>query len=309
MLRVMTYNVRYFGQSFAGAGSSQRSMRLICKAIAGLRELPDIICFQEIEQRSLRSHFSHESNFPGETQFDGLQRTLEHALEQENKTMKYQGLYFPAHAYRIGKLSLFTMGLGILVSPHFHIESHNSGEPKDVTFRRIQSLANLKQSRICAHVRLRSPKDLTFDIFNTHLSLPAFATRQFWQHYPAVGYGRNQQKEVSHLAKFIQGTAQSDRYFIVGDLNAAPGTPSYKKLLMDTGAEDPFCSHLNVTEAELMKGWPTAGFLNLKMRLDHILVGPGITCHDLEDCHPFTELGRWSGLSDHVPLLGRFIAK
>jgi len=305
----MTYNVRYFGQSLAGAGSSQRSMRRICKAIADLQQLPDIICFQEIEQRSLRSYFSHDINFPGETQFDGLQRTLDQVLELKNKTMKYQGLYFPAHAYRIGKISLFTMGLGILVSPHFYIESHNSSEPKDVTFRRIQAFANLKQSRICAHVRLRSPENLTFDIFNTHLSLPAFATRQFWQHYPAVGYGANQQKEVSHLAEFVQSKVQSDRYFIVGDLNAAPTTPSYNQLLADTGAKDSFCTHLNVSESELMKCWPTAGFLNLKMRLDHILVGPGITCHDLEDCHSFTEPGHWSGLSDHVPLVGRFIAK
>ena len=301
--------MRYFGQSFRGAGSSQRSMRLICEAIAGLKQLPDVICFQEIEQRSLRSHFSHNPKYPHETQFSCLQRMLDETLERTGNPMKYQGLYYPAHAYRIGGLSLFTMGLGILVSPQLNIEAHNSSDPQDVTFRRLRSFAKLKQSRICAHVRLRSPENLTFEIFNTHLSLPAFATRQFWQHYPAVGYGRNQQREVSQLAAFINKTAESDRYFILGDFNAAPSTPSYTKLLQDTGAKDPFCSYLNVSESELMHQFPTAGFLNLRMRLDHILIGPGISCHDLDDCHPFTEQGLWTGLSDHVPLLGRFIAK
>lgn len=305
----MTYNVRYFGQGFRGAGSSQRSIHRICDAISGLDQLPDVICFQEIEQRSLRSFFSHDKRYPQETQFSGLQRILDETLQRQGKAIRYQGLYYPAHAYRVGKMPLFTMGLGILISPKFHIEAHNASAPHDVTFRRIAALAKLKQSRVCAYVRIRSPDNVSFEFFNSHLSLPAFATRQFWQNFPAVGYGENQQREVSQLAQFINQTAQSDRFFILGDFNAAPSTPSYRLLLAGTGTEDPFCNHLGLSETELMTRWPTAGFMNLKMRLDHILIGPGIRCDDLQGSHPFTELGLWSGLSDHVPLLGRFRTK
>ena len=302
----MTFNVRYFGQTLKGAGSTRRSIREICSAIAQLEELPDVICFQEIETRSLRSFFSHKRGEPEETQFEALMQTLVSSFVEAGKFAQYEGLYFPAHTYAVGKTNLFTMGLGIVVSRRFVIEAHNSQYPQDVTHRRISALAKLKQSRICAHVRIRDENGVSYDLFNTHLSLPAFATKAFWTKYPGVGFGENQKREISQVADFINSQKISDRFVLVGDFNAIPGTPAYDLLFERLRLTDPFCTELALSPADLGSSWPTAGFMNLRMRLDHIFMGEGLVCVDLADCHPFTTSGRWTGLSDHVPLLGRF---
>ena len=62
-LRILSYNVRYFGHSTRGLASTRTSMRRIAEAIAALRPLPAIACLQEVETRSIRSTLAH----PGET--------------------------------------------------------------------------------------------------------------------------------------------------------------------------------------------------------------------------------------------------
>ena len=272
-------------------------MQQICSAIASLDDLPDVICFQEIETRSLRSFLSHHRHQPTETQFEALMQTLVSALLEHNKQAQYQGLYFPAHTYALGKMKLFSMGLGILVADRFKIESHNAQKPEDVTHRRIRALAKLKQSRICAHVRITDEEGMSYDLFNTHLSLPAFASKVFWTNYPGVGHGENQQMEVRQVTDFINDQKTSERFVVVGDFNAIPGTPVYELLIQNC-----------LCPEDLGARWPTAGFMNLRMRLDHIFMGQGLRCEDLDDCHPFNASGHWTGLSDHVPLLARFYA-
>ena len=302
----MTFNVRYFGQYLKGAGSTRHSMRAICSAIAELDESPDIICLQEVETRSLRSFFSRDPQQPKATQFEGVMQTLASSLLAAKRDTEYQGFYFPAHAYALGPTNLYSMGLAMLVSKRFVVERENSASPQDVTHRRIRALAKLKQSRICAHVKIRDADGTEYDLFNTHLSLPAFASKVFWSKYPGVGFGENQKIEVEQVADFIQSRKSSERFVILGDFNASPGTPAYDIILQRLSLTDPFCDQLSMSPADLSSHWPTAGFLNLRMRLDHIFMGSGLRCVDLEDCHPFTTAGRWTGLSDHVPLLARF---
>jgi len=304
----MTFNVRYFGHAFHGAGSSRKSIDAICEAIVSLSDIPDAICFQEIETRSIRSRMSQSRTRPKETQFEALMEMFATKLVQHKKRAEYHGVYFPAHAYSVGSVNLFTMGLGILVSNRFKIESHNAIEPCDVTHRRIAALARLKQSRICAHVRLLDSEGLSYDLFNTHLSLPAFASKGFWSRYPGVGFGENQKIEMAQVADYIVRRKASDRFLLVGDFNTPPNTPAYEYLCQKLNVVDPFCGTENSASRASVRNWPTAGFMNLRLRLDHIFMGSGLRCVDLEDCHAFDVKGRWTGLSDHVPLLGRFSA-
>ena len=55
-----------------------------------------------------------------------------------------------------------------------------------------------------------------------------------------------------------------------------------------------------------LRRWPTAGFLNLRMHLDHIFSGAALSWLDFEDSAPFgVREAKFHGLSDHVPLIGR----
>ena len=45
-VRVMTYNVRYFGHGTRGLASTATAMERIAAAVASLDPLADVICFQ-----------------------------------------------------------------------------------------------------------------------------------------------------------------------------------------------------------------------------------------------------------------------
>jgi hypothetical protein len=57
------------------------------------------------------------------------------------------------------------------------------------------------------------------------------------------------------------------------------------------------------------RAFPTAGFMNLKMHIDHLYASPAIDWLDLEGTSAFGERGDFDGLSDHVPLIARFDLK
>ncbi len=71
-LRVLSYNVRYFGHSTRGIASTRNAMRRIAGAIAALHPLPDIVCLQEVETASIRSTVAHRRSHPEETQLTRL---------------------------------------------------------------------------------------------------------------------------------------------------------------------------------------------------------------------------------------------
>src|SRR5690349_3130125 len=84
-LRVMTYNVRYFGHGTRGLASTKRSMHGIANAIAQLDPLPDIVCLQEVETASVRANLAHWRQSPDDTQLSRLMRVLHEALAAAGK--------------------------------------------------------------------------------------------------------------------------------------------------------------------------------------------------------------------------------
>jgi len=305
-LRVLSYNVRYFGHTTRGIASTRSAMKRIACAIASLHPLPDIVCLQEVETSSLRSTVAHRRSDPEETQLTRLMIMLEEALKAEGKREGYDAYYFPAHAYRIGqKTQIYTTGLAILTHRDFAVHHHNSELPADITYRRIHAVRRLKQTRICAHIRFKDRNGHALDVFNTHLSLPTALSRNFWTRPERMGHGQNQMEEAKNLIRFVEAQRRSDRFFIAGDFNSLPGSPVYQYLVAQQGYRDPFAQLYHMTDDELRK-WPTAGFMRLRMHLDHIFTGPALRWIDFDETHAFGDRSaRFHGLSDHVPLIGR----
>src|SRR5205085_1343261 len=48
-LRILSYNVRYFGHALRGLASTRGSKRAIADALSSLEPAADIICLQEVE--------------------------------------------------------------------------------------------------------------------------------------------------------------------------------------------------------------------------------------------------------------------
>ncbi len=306
----MTYNVRYFGHVAPMRGAASRRIAIdgITDAIAKLDTLPDVICLQEVETRSLRSTLSHTPSHMGETQIEAFMKRFDWALHHADRYHRYRPHYFPAHTYRLGKAHIYTTGLAVLVRDDDRVIAAVGGHG-EITHRRAGPSARWKQSRICAHVRVATSDGWDVDIFNTHLSLPAFFSKDFYRIPGRMGYGKNQSREIAALASFVEENKSSDRYLIVGDFNSLPGSPVYDQIQDVLHVRDPFPEVLGSSVDALRTAWPTAGFLRYRMRLDHIFAGPGLRWLDFEDTHPFGAPGPWDGLSDHVPIVGRFAAK
>jgi endonuclease/exonuclease/phosphatase family metal-dependent hydrolase len=303
-MRVVTYNVRYFGHGTRGLASTKKAMEKIAGALAGLDPLADIICLQEVETTSLRSNLAHPSP-DGETQLERLMVMLHEALKAANKRDVYEAYYFPAHTYRFSVTPLYTTGLVIIAHRDFHVSHHNAGEPHDVTFRKIHPVKRLKQTRICAHLRVSHDSGTDLDIFNTHLSLPTTFSREFWFEPKRMGWGPNQVEEAKNVVRFVQNERKSERFVLMGDFNALPGSPVYRTLVQ-SGLWDAFAAHHDLDE-DALSNWPTAGFMNLRMHIDHVFSGRGLSWHGFDDTHRFGQRGgRFRGLSDHVPILGSF---
>jgi endonuclease/exonuclease/phosphatase family metal-dependent hydrolase len=305
-LRILSYNVRYFGHGLKGLASTGSAMKRIAETIATLDPLPDLICLQEVETDSLRSTIAHKKGHPQETQLERLMGMFTSALVAAGKPDGYEAYYFPAHNYRISqKTSIYTTGLAILAHRDFAVDRHNAEAPEDITHRRIHAIRRLKQTRICAHLRFTHRSGHTIDVFNTHLSLPTTLSRAFWTGTSRMGWGPNQLMEARNLLRFIERERQSDRFVVVGDFNSLPGSPVYRCLTEEGGLRDPF-AELHRLSAEELCHWPTAGFMNLRMHLDHVFSGPDLHWIDFEGSLPFGQrIASFYGLSDHVPLIGR----
>lgn len=305
----MTYNVRYFAHVAAvkGLHSTRKGMRLIGGAIAALTELPHVVCLQEVETRSLRSGPSHDRRRDGQTQLEAFMAALDDALEAADRPERYTGHYFPAHQYRVGRARIYTTGLAVLVRDGLSVDGTQELEPFDITHRRYRLTAKLKQSRVCAHVRVLDEGGTPFDIFNTHLSLPSLLSKRVWAGDGRMGWGENQLAEVDALADFVGSRADNGRFLLMGDFNALPGSPVYERVQANLGVHDAFSEAMGLPPEQLRSKWPTCGFLHLRMRLDHVFVGGGLGGVSFDGTHPFGDpRGHWHGLSDHVPILGAF---
>ena len=153
-------------------------------------------------------------------------------------------------------------------------------------------------------MRLTDARGRPFHIFNTHLSLPTPFAREFWSAKDKMGYGVNQINEAKRLCTFIQNHAGREPFIVCGDFNSPPGSPVYRWLRDEAGlisAQET----LGVINPTHPRGFPTAGLMRLRMHLDHLFSNDRVQWRDLDETAPFGR-GRFHGLSDHVPLIGRF---
>ena len=302
-LRVMTYNVRYFGHATRGLASTDAAIARIAGQLARLDPPADLVCLQEVETQSLRSSTIARRWHPDETQLDRLMTELHAALATLHKKTRYTAYYFPAHQYRLTtSTNIYTTGLAVLARDAFKVNHHNAEKPHDITFRR--GVKNLKQTRICAHVAFEF-EGRTIDVFNTHLSLPGLFYKEFWTNEARMGFGPNQLEEVKTLATFVEREKRGRSFIVAGDFNSLPGSPVDKYLQQERGFVDAFAKVQRFGPKE-SRAWPTAGFLNLRMHLDHVYSSEDIEWLDFEESHPFgARAGRFAGLSDHVPLIAR----
>src|SRR6185436_7142547 len=135
-VRIITYNVRYFGHGTRGLASTQKAMDRIAEAFATLDPLADIICLQEVETTSLRSNVAHPAP-DGATQLERLMSKLHVALLKAGKRDAYEAYYFPAHAYKVSVTPLYTTGLAVIAHRDFYVAHHNAVQPHDITYRHI----------------------------------------------------------------------------------------------------------------------------------------------------------------------------
>jgi endonuclease/exonuclease/phosphatase family metal-dependent hydrolase len=305
-VRILSYNVRYFGHATRGIASTRKAMQRIADAIASLEPLADIVCLQEVETASIRSNVAHRRENKEETQLSRFMTMLRETLAARKLPDEYEAYYFPAHAYRLSKEThVYTTGLAVLAHRDFTVDHHNAKEPADITSRKLHPIKGLKQTRICAHIRFRYRGGQTVDVFNTHLSLPTTFSRAFWTGERRMGYGPNQLVEAKNVISFVEKNRSSDRFLLTGDFNALPGSPVYEHFVNEAGYSDAFGT-LYKMSAEELRLWPTAGFMRLRMHLDHVFTGRGLKWLDFEGTHPFGDReSKFFGLSDHMPMIGR----
>jgi endonuclease/exonuclease/phosphatase family metal-dependent hydrolase len=304
-LRIVSWNVRYFGHALRGLASTRKGLRGVAEALARLTPHADVICLQEVETLSLRSSLAFKRSHDTETQLESFMAEMEHAFEKQAPPFPYEAFYFRAHVNRVAGTPLQSMGLAMLVNRYrLKIEKHNCEAPHNITYHHVLRWKDRKQTRICAHMRLIGPGGKPFHVFNTHLSLPTPFAAQFWTHKLRMGYGINQLHEAKTLAAFVQRHADGAPYLICGDFNSPPQSPVYRYLTEDIGL-----TGVQQALGQLAGAlpFPTAGFMNLRMHLDHIFASPGMRFTDLEGtCRFGDKTSPFWGISDHMPLIARF---
>ncbi len=123
-----------------------------------------------------------------------------------------------------------------------------------------------------------------------------------------MGWGANQLHEAKALAAFVHRLSGDEPFVLCGDFNSPPASPVYRYLIEEAGfvgAQE----RLGQIDPYDPRAFPTAGFLRLRMHLDHLFAGNGATWVDLEGTRPFGDRSSpFRGLSDHVPLIARLRA-
>lgn len=243
------------------------------------------MALQEIETASLRSGLHPVP------QLERFLDRLHHHLADLGRDTRFEGLYFPAHTYRLpGDVPLTSQGLAVLVGPALQVH-HDALHP--ITHVRRPWMARVKQQRVVAHVRVtHRDGGAPLDLFNTHLSLPAFLEVGPHRVHRRMGHGSNQLAEIRNVLDVLSEQA-GEAAVLVGDLNTGRGSPAYHHLL-DAGLHDAFAAATHDDHA-------TAGVGTARMHIDHVFATPQVQWLDVagfpygEPSHPF------HGLSDHTP--------
>jgi endonuclease/exonuclease/phosphatase family metal-dependent hydrolase len=288
-LRVMSWNVRYFGHGSSGLRASDAWMRRMAWVLSAQPELPDVVALQEVEAGSLRGGHA--------PQLDRFVDLLHHSLRANGRLDRFEGLYFPAHRYSFRERALMTTGLAVLVRDTCAIRDVSAAE---ITHVRLRAMTRLKQRRIAARVRIvpkRGRGGPPVDVVNTHLSLPAFLEVGPHRVPHRMGYGSNQLAEVDNLLAFLRSRGDHPTV-IAGDFNSRPGSPAYARIL-DAGWVDPYAHGRTHLEHEAVG---TAGFMHLRMHIDHLFSRPSMRWSSIH-AHS-VDGGPFFGLSDHAPKVG-----
>lgn len=308
-MRIVSYNVRYFAHGLKGLASTGKTKLRIAKALASLQPRPEVICLQEVEKRSFRSSVAHRGvgGHKTETQLEAFMRHLNDTFVLDGQQMPYEAWYFPAHAYQVGAFKIYTTGLAILVHRQaLDVVLHNGLAPHAITHVGVNWLRRVKQTRICAHIELQNQQGKRFHVFNTHLSLPSLTSRQFWTEAVRMGQGPNQMAEARALVAFVKERAGNAPAVVCGDFNSAPATAVYRYLCEQEqlhGAQ----AVLKQIDPHQPDGYCTAGFMGMRMHLDHLFSHGELKWVNLDDTARFGDTAsRFHGLSDHVPLIGTF---
>lgn len=303
-MRMVSYNVRYFGHGTRGIASTQGGMRRIAQAIVKLDPMPDVVMLQEVETTSIRSNALHWTG--GVRQIDVFADILAaEILHQRHTRDAYTAHYFPAHVYGPKVKPVYTTGLATLVRQSVPVVE---AKAQDITQREGYLFPSFKQTRLCAKVRVAHPELGEVDFFNTHLSLPQAFTKRFWQQKDKMGHGENQLAEIEALLGFIDAHRGSGGLVLAGDFNAAPGSPVIERV-SSAGLRHALSDLHGLDEAGL-KAFPTAGFMHLRMHIDHAFTSPELVFHELHETFPFGKReGHFWGLSDHMPLVGSVTRK
>lgn len=307
IVRIVSYNVRYFGHGLKGLASTAGAKERIARALSSLDPLPDLVALQEVETKSLRAGIAHRGAHPTETQLEAFLRHLEADFKRRGLVMPYRAWYFPAHVYRLGPVKIYTTGLAMLVnSQRLEVIADNGHRPHAITHHRSERLKQVKQTRIAAHLRLEDLEGRRFHLFNTHLSLPTPWAKEFWSQPGKMGFGANQLSEARAVAQYAEVTAKHEPYLLVGDFNTAPMTPVYQYLTGEAGLRGAQ-EQLKQIDATRSESFATAGFMHLRMHLDHLFASGDLGFLDLKDTLSFGDpASPFSGLSDHVPLIANF---
>ena len=98
---------------------------------------------------------------------------------------------------------------------------------------------------------------------------------------------------------------EPQNFLIVGDFNSLPGSPVDRLLREQGGLVDAFRALRDGVSDVEARAFGTAGFLNLRMHLDHVYSSRHTQWVDFAGTEQFGGGGDFAGLSDHVPLIGR----
>ncbi|MEL6186005.1 MAG: endonuclease/exonuclease/phosphatase family protein [Myxococcota bacterium] len=297
MLRIMTFNVRYFSHVGWARGLRSRPAGLvrIAEALAAASPPPDVVALQEVEGRSLRARPTLEKKG---NQLGVLSEALDFALRAGRRDHRYRATYHPAHIYRVGALRVYTTGLAFLVREGVELET---SADTDITHRWLPGTERIKQTRICTHLRVGHEGGQT-DLFNTHLSLPSFLSPRMLTRAEKMGYGENQLEEAKRVVHFVRArTADPEQVVLMGDLNSVPTSPVLKLLRRSLQLRDAAAEGLGLGLSALEQERPTFGALHLRKRLDHLLVGRGLRVGGVTSDRDFAP--PWLELSDHLPVL------
>jgi endonuclease/exonuclease/phosphatase family metal-dependent hydrolase len=301
-VRLLSYNVHYFSSDSKGIWSVKKTLKEISVALSQLNPLPDIVCFQEIEFKSLRAFRTVSQE---KAQIDTFTDEWSAVFLNQGMPFPYEGYYFPAHAYRLKNLVFYTTGLAIFIrSSSFRILNETI-EPFILTrnepFKQLKQ--KLKQTRICAHLALEEVgTNKRLHIYNTHFSLPSPLTKNYWVSRQKMGFGQNQILEARRLLNYIKKTKGKAPVIVCGDFNSWPKSPVYEMLIARGQLTD-----VRVLLGEEKENFVTAGFMNMKLHLDHVFSSGDIRWKDMENTCRFGDAtSPFHGLSDHIPLIAQF---